>query len=228
VPSTSNWNIDTVAACGRRRRGERSANTQYRHCDTNDCEQNDLSASRRVFAPAATKPTSQGFLCESRTDTEWRVHTRANSTKGENGRVFFKLARLLNPASGFHLTCNATINIASDGKQGIFAQWRTLSWLCMKFRHFQDFNKRKTYDSLTWSNKMAFQRYNAPFQTQGIKSFLATAVFQSASAFTTQRGSPWTRKGVALQNFGSPAKKWKVDHKNVIQSKSKQLHFNVA
>ena len=48
---------------------------------------------------------------------------------------------------------------------------------------------------------MAFQRYNAPFQTQGIKSFLATAVFQSASAFATQRESPWTRKGVILQDF---------------------------
>jgi len=58
-------------------------------------------------------------------------------------------------------------------------------------------------------------------------------VFQSASAFTTQRKLPWTRKGVTLQNFKwivtlqnfrSPAKKWK-DHKNVIHSKSKQLHF---
>jgi len=31
-----------------------------------------------------------------------------------------------------------------------------------------------------------------------------------------------------LQYFRSPAKKWKVDHKNLIYSKSKQLYFNVA
>jgi len=30
---------------------------------------------------------------------------------------------------------------------------------------------------------------------------------------------------VTLQNFRSSAKKWKVDHKNPIHSKSKQLHF---
>ena len=59
----------------------------------------------------------------------------------------------------------------------------------------------------------------------------------SVGAFTTQRESPWTRKSptfqnfkwiVTLQNFRSPAKKWKIDHKNVIHSKSKQLHFNMA
>jgi len=33
---------------------------------------------------------------------------------------------------------------------------------------------------------------------------------------------------VTLQNFTSPVKKWKVDRKNVIHSKSKQLHFKVA
>jgi len=37
---------------------------------------------------------------------------------------------------------------------------------------------------------MTFQKCNAPFQTRGIKSFLASALFQSASAFTTQRESP--------------------------------------
>jgi len=60
---------------------------------------------------------------------------------------------------------------------------------------------------------MTFPRYGAPFQTRGMKSFLASAMFQSASAFTTQRESPWTRKGVTLQNFKSSAKKWNVDHK---------------
>jgi len=39
---------------------------------------------------------------------------------------------------------------------------------------------------------------------------------------------PWTQVGVTLQKFRSPAKKWKVDHKNLIHSKSKQLHFNVV
>jgi len=48
---------------------------------------------------------------------------------------------------------------------------------------------------------------------------------------------PWTRKGVTLQNFiwivtlqnfRSSAKKWKVDHKNLIRIKSKQLHFNAT
>ena len=66
---------------------------------------------------------------------------------------------------------------------------------------------------------------NAPIQTRGMKSFLSSAVFSSASAFTTQRESTWTRKGatlqnfkwrVALQNFRTPAKKCKLDHKNVI------------
>jgi len=50
---------------------------------------------------------------------------------------------------------------------------------------------------------------------------MASAAFQSAKAFTTQRELPWTRKGVTLQNFKwrvvlqnfrSPAKKWKIDH----------------
>jgi len=81
--------------------------------------------------------------------------------------------------------------------------------------------ERKTYNSLTWSDKMTLQRCNAPFQTRGMRSFLASAVLQSASAFTTQRESPWTRKSVTLQNFKwrvtlqnfrSPAMKWKVDH----------------
>jgi len=38
---------------------------------------------------------------------------------------------------------------------------------------------------------------------------------------------PWIWKGVTLQNFRSPAKKWKADHKILIYSKSKQLHFDV-
>jgi len=46
----------------------------------------------------------------------------------------------------------------------------------------------------------------------------------------------WTRRGVtlqnfkwivSLQNFRSPARRWKVNHKNVIHSESKQIHFNV-
>jgi len=70
-----------------------------------------------------------------------------------------------------------------------------------------------------------------------MKSFLASAVLLSASAFTTQCESPWTWKGITLQNFKrivilknfrSSAKKWKVDHKNLMHSKSKQLHCKVA
>jgi len=34
---------------------------------------------------------------------------------------------------------------------------------------------------------MTFQRCNAPFLTRGMKRFLASAVFQSASAVTSQR-----------------------------------------
>jgi len=37
-----------------------------------------------------------------------------------------------------------------------------------------------------------------------------------------------TSNEVTLQNFRSPVKKWKVDHKNEMHSKSKQLLFNVA
>jgi len=84
---------------------------------------------------------------------------------------------------------------------------------------------------------IAFHSCNAPFKTRGMKNFWPVWFFKSASAFTTQHESPWTRNGVillklkwkvTLQNFRSPAKKWNVDHKNVIHSKSKQLYFNVA
>jgi len=36
-----------------------------------------------------------------------------------------------------------------------------------------------------------------------------------------------TNAAVLADNV-KPAKKWKVDHKNVIHSKSKQLHFDMA
>ena len=84
---------------------------------------------------------------------------------------------------------------------------------------------------------IAFYRCNAPFQTRGMKNFLPLCFFENASAFRTQRESPWTWNGVillklkwivTLQNFRSPAKKWNVDHKNVIHIKLKQLYFNVA
>jgi len=84
---------------------------------------------------------------------------------------------------------------------------------------------------------IAFHSCNAPFKTRGMKNFWPVWFFKSASAFTTQHESPWTRNGVillklkwkvTLQNFRSPAKKWNVDHKNVIHSKLKQLYFNVA
>ena len=51
----------------------------------------------------------------------------------------------------------------------------------------------KICNSLTWSNKMTFQRCNAPFKTRGIKCFWPLRCL-SASAFTTQHESPWTRK----------------------------------
>jgi len=106
--------------------------------------------------------------------------------------------------------------------------WRLYKW---------NGKERKIYDFFTWCNKLTLQKCNAPFQTQGMKSFLASAMFRSEGVFTTQRESPWTWKAVSLQNvkqrvtlqnFISPAKKWKIDHKNVIHSKSKQLHVNVA
>jgi len=88
----------------------------------------------------------------------------------------------------------------------------------------------KTCNSLTRSNKMTFQMCDTAFQAGDMKNFLVSAVFQSVGAFTTQPESLRTRKSVTLQNrnFRSPAKKFKVDRKNVIHSKSKQLHFNVA
>jgi len=55
-------------------------------------------------------------------------------------------------------------------------------------------------------------------KARGMKSFLTSVVCWSASVTTDMEGC----------NFRSPAKKWKVDHKNVIHSKSKQLHFNLA
>jgi len=84
---------------------------------------------------------------------------------------------------------------------------------------------------------MTLQRCNAPFQTRGMKNFLTSAVFESTSAFTTQREPSWTRKGVILQNFKwivifqnfrPLPKKWKVNHQNVIHNKSQQFHFSVG
>jgi len=47
------------------------------------------------------------------------------------------------------------------------------------------------------------------FQNRSMKRFLVSAVFQSASALTTQREPPGTRKGATLQNF-----KWIVTLEN--------------
>ena len=86
--------------------------------------------------------------------------------------------------------------------------------------------KHKTYNYLTCYNKMTFQRCNAPFQTWGMKSFLASAVVHlhgflwcvlwrwlfmvlllvdwvlwnnKSSPFQPSVSHPWTRKGVTLQ-----------------------------
>ena len=92
------------------------------------------------------------------------------------------------------------------------------------------------HNSLTWS-KWHFRSATLPSKPEVWRVFWCLRCFKVWVHLQPSVSHPWTRKGVtlqnfkwivALQNFRSPAKKWKVHRKNLIHSKSKQLHFNVA
>jgi len=83
---------------------------------------------------------------------------------------------------------------------------------------------------------MTFQRCNAPFQTRGMRSFLASAVFEvrvhlqpSVSHLGHGRAKCCeTSNESHLAKLQVSRKEVQGSHKNVINSKTKQLLFNVA
>jgi len=95
--------------------------------------------------------------------------------------------------------------------------------------------ERKTY-SLTWS-KWFFRGATLHSNPEVCRVFWTQRYFKVGVHLQPCMSHPWTRKGVTLHNFkwrGTlqtfryPTKRWMVDHKNLIHSTSKQLHFNVA
>jgi len=86
----------------------------------------------------------------------------------------------------------------STNAKGHFFLVFIFSWKLKLLQRIEKGNwqEHKTYKSLTWS-KLHFRGCSAPFKARGMKSFLASAVFQSAGkAELNGRGTKWLRTTV--------------------------------